>query len=163
MVNLNWFHLQRCSSLLPPIIDRHNLRTLRSHDWTDWSDEKVNMFPSRHSPPGNPKRILSYLQDFTVLKDLGKLRPDRSEVIGHDEGRREHWPEGHLCPGLLQRETKVADHQHVRVIPASGTRHLEEPVLVVSIKVNNTWNTVPVILDIIVVPPEVAMFPENFE
>ena len=83
-------------------------------------------------------RILSYLQNFTVLKDLYKLRPDGSEVIGHDEGRSEHRPEGHLGPGLLQREPEVADDQHVRVIPASGARHFQEPVLVVSIEVNDT-------------------------
>ena len=98
-----------CSSLLPPIIYCHHLRVLCTHYWTDRPDEEVHMFPSRHSLPGYPVRILSYLQNFTVLKDLYKLRPDGSEVIGHDEGRREHYPEGHLGPGLLQRETEVAD------------------------------------------------------
>ena len=101
------------------------------------SDEKVHMLPSRHSFPRNSKGIPSYLEDLRVLKYLRKLRPDGPEVIGHDEGRCKHHPERHLCPGLLQRKAKVADDQHVWVIPASRARHFKEPVLVVSIKIND--------------------------
>lgn len=40
-----------------------------------------------------------------------ELRPDCSEVVGHDKGSRKDRPDGHLNLGLVQTESKVSDDQ----------------------------------------------------
>ena len=58
---------------------------------------------------------------------------------------------------LVQREAVVTNDQHVGVIPLSGTAKLTEPVLVLPVVVDDAEDRVPGVVDVIVIPPQVAM------
>ena len=59
---------------------------------------------------------------------------------------------------LVEGEAVVADDQHVGVIPVAGTSKVAEPVLILPVVVDDAEDGVPGVVDIVVIPPEVAMF-----
>ena len=112
------------------------------------------------------ERVLVDLDDVPVLQDLDELGADLPEVVGHDEGRREHGPHRHLRLGLLDAQGEVADDElesckfqlfvflcrvilyHVGVVPVSRSCVLGKIVLLVPIMVDDVHNVTPTVLQI---------------
>ena len=108
-----------------------------------------------------------------VLENLFVVGPNLTQVIGHHERGRPHRPHSHLSLALLVGQTEASNSQHIRVEEVSRsyskgtikflslvinfyTVVFHELLVMLSVKVYNTANTFPTIINIMVVSESVA-------
>ena len=100
--------------------------------------------------------VLVNVDDLSVLKDGLVLGPDGSQVDRHEKGGGEDGPHGHLRLALLVAQPKVADDQHVGIVPVARAGVGNDGVLVVAVVVDDAGHRLPTVLDVVKVPPDVA-------
>lgn len=105
----------------------------------------------------NTQRILVHSDDLLVLQDGFVLWPDRPEIDGHQQRRRQYRPKRHLRFALFVTETEVTDDQHVRIVPVSGAGVGHDRVLIVAVVIDDALHAGPGVLDVVEVAPEIAV------
>ena len=121
-----------------PVIQNCNIWWSSFQNWMNLSREEVYMTLPGNPLPGLSKRVLTNFNNISVLQHFNELWSNGSEVIWHYERCGKNNPERHLSLGLFIGETKVANDQHVGIIPTSWSSKLQKFVFVVTIVVNYT-------------------------
>lgn len=98
-----------------------------------------------------------YGNNFFILQNSLVLWPNRPEINGHEQRRRQYGPERHLRFALLVAQSKVADDQHVGIVPVARTSIGYNRVLIVTVIVDDAFHACPRVLDIVIVTPEITM------
>lgn len=104
------------------------------------------------------QRILVHGDDLLVLQNGLVLRPDRPEIDGHQQRRRQYRPERHLRFTLFVTQTKVTDYQHIWVVPMTRTGVRHDHILIVTVIIDDALHAAPGILNVVEVAPQVAVF-----
>jgi len=101
---------------------------------------------------------LIYSDNFLILQNGLILWSDRPEIDRHEQWRRQYGPDRHLRFALLVAQPKVADNQHIGIVPVTRSSVGYNCILIVAIIIDNAFYARPGILDVIKITPKIAVF-----